>query len=276
MIEYEDSSSSHDGPDETFNIMVDDFIYEIDDVDEELKSLTSGESVTIPKGVTLGTKTAKAKTNGAKIKPSKEGKKSKKKMKNLFDRNLKGRTKEQQRNVDQLRRHLYSDSASLGDKSVVAVRVQTSDGAVYSNSEDFLRRKVFGIGEGGDQFNLASGFDQCSFGQLTFSPLASRSGSGGVSIENGVVTISVDIPAGGNDDSVVYNEVTEEIKATFGIDDNGMQAVADHWMCECALILIHPCQTLFCSSKFKVHSDSLLLSSSSCLLFRLLTSWDKR
>jgi len=222
LIDYEDSS--HDGPDETFNIMVDDSIYEIDDVDDELKRINSGESVTIPKGVTLGTKTGKAKTNGAKIKPSKEGKKSKKKTKNLFDRNLEGRTEEQQRNVDQLRRHL--SSSTLGDKSVVAVRVQTTD-AVYSNTEAVLRREVFGIGEGGDQFNLASGYDQCSYGSLTFSPLASQSGSDGVSIDNGVVTISVDVPAGGNTDATVRNAVTDKIRATFGSD---MQSVADYWM----------------------------------------------
>ncbi len=212
--------------------MVDDSIYEIDDVDEELKRFKSGESVTIPKGVTLGTKTGKAKTNGAKIKPSKEGKKSKKKTKNLFGRNLEGRTEEQQRNVDQLRRHL--SSTTLGDKSVVAVRVQATD-AVYSNSEAVLRREVFGIGEGGDQFNLASGYDQCSYGSLTFSPLASQSGAGGVSIENGVVTISVDVAAGGKDNSEVREAVTNKIKATFGDD---MTSVADYWMCKCALI--HP------------------------------------
>ncbi len=87
--------------------MVDGSIYEIDDddEDEELKGFKSGEAVTTPKGVTLGTKTAKAKTNGAKIKPLKKDKKNKKKTKNLFNRSLEGRTKEQQRNVDQLRRH---------------------------------------------------------------------------------------------------------------------------------------------------------------------------
>ncbi len=236
MIDYEDSSH-----DKTFNIMVDDFIFEIDDddVDEELKSLKSGESVTIPKGVTLGTKTAKAEMNGAKIQPSKEGKKSKKKMKNLFDRNLEGTTEdeEQQYNVG-ICSHLYSPV--IGNKSVVAVRVQTTD-AVYSNSEAYLRSKVFGIGEGGDQFNLAVGYDQCSFGQLTFSPLASHLGSGGVSIENGVVTISVDESVGGHDDDecvnkLLVNAVTNKIKETFGDD---MTSVADYWMCKCALI--HPC-----------------------------------
>lgn len=229
MIDYDDSiQDGHDGPDETLNIMVDGSIYEIDDddEDEELKRFKSGEAVTIPKGVTLGTKSAKAKTNGMKIKPSK---KDKKKTKNLFNRNLEGRTDEQQRNVDQLRRHL--SSSTLGDKSVVAVRVQATD-AVYSNSEAVLRREVFGIGEGGDNFNLASGYDECSYGSLTFSPLASQSGDGGVSIENGVVTISVDVAVAGNDDSIVRNAVTSKIRATFGDD---MESVADYWMCECAL-----------------------------------------
>ncbi len=266
MIDYDDSI--HDGPDETFNIMVDGSIYEIDDDDdddeeEELKRFKSGEAVTIPKGVTLGTKSAKAKTNGKKIKPSKEDKKKKKK-KNLFNSNrnleLEGRTEEQQRNVDQLRRHL--SSTTLGDKSVVAVRVQTTD-AVYSNSEAVLRREVFGIGEGGDNFNLASGYDECSYGSLTFSPLASQSGDGGVSIENGVVTISVDVAAAGNNNSIVRNAVTSKIKATFG---NDMTSVADYWMCECALYSIFV-------ELFKVYTN---FSVPSLLFFRLLTPRDRQ
>ncbi len=221
--------------------MIEDSIYEIDDVDEELKKIKSGEAITIPKGVILEAKSGKAQTNGAKIKPSKEDKKSKKKEKedkdskkekkkeNLFDRNLEGRTEEQQRNVDQLRRHL----ASTGDKTVVAVRVQATD-AVYSHSEEDLRREVFGIG-GTDTFNLASGYDQCSYGSLTFNPLASHS-SNGVSIENGVVTISVDVAAGGEENSVVRNAVTNKIKEIFGFSSNNdMKSVADYWMCECVL-----------------------------------------
>ena len=245
--------------------MIEDSIYEIDDddVDEELKKIKSGEAITIPKGVTLEAKSGKAQTNGAKIKPSKEDKKSKKKekedkeskkKKNLFDRNLEGRTEEQQRNIDQLHRHLYS--TTLGDKTVVAVRVETTD-AIYSNSEDVLRREVFGIG--GDSFNLSSGYDQCSYGSLTFNPLASQSGANGVSIENGVVTISVDVAAEGNSDGNVRNAVTNKIKETFG---NDMTSVADYWMCECVL----RSRTHFCSSRFILTPSSLLLNYfSDCL-----------
>ena len=257
--------------------MVENSIYEVDDADDELKRLASGEAVTIPVGAVLSSKSGKVETNGAKIKASKGGKKDgggfKKTTKGLFERNLEGRTEAQQRNVDQLRRHLVS----LGDKSVVAVRVQTTD-AVYGFSEAVLRREVFGIrGDTGqdDTLNLSSGYEQCSYGALTFTPLASETGNDGggeVSIVDGVVTISVDVAANGNSDGTVRNAVTNKIKAVFGSD---MEAVADYWMCECALLVHSFVEVFLLSSKF-----SYLLSLSSLLIFplfftRLLTSRDK-
>eukprot|EP00984_Skeletonema_dohrnii_P001833 scaffold607_cov146-Skeletonema_dohrnii-CCMP3373.AAC.1 len=231
LVDYEDNSV-HSGPEETFNVMVDNTIYEIDDADDDLKRLKSGEAVTIPVGTVLSSKSGKVETNGAKIMASKGGKKDggsfKKTAKGLFKRDLEGRTEEQQRNVDQLRRHLVS----VGDKSVVAVRVQTTD-AVYGFSEAVLRREVFGIrGDTGqdDTLNLSSGYEQCSFGALTFTPLASETGNDGgdeVSIVDGVVTISVDVASNGISDSIVRNAVTDKIKAVFG---SNMQAVADYWM----------------------------------------------
>ncbi|KAK1735826.1 leucine-rich repeat protein [Skeletonema marinoi] len=161
-IDYE-YRSVRSGPEETFNIMVSDgSIYEIDDADDDLQFLQSGQAVTIPAGTVLRSKSGKVETNGAKIKASKGNKKDdvgdnglKKKTKGLFERNLEGRNEEQQRNVDQLRRHL----TSLGEKSVVAVRVQTTD-AEYEFSEAYLRREVFGISGSTDEedlFNLSSG-----------------------------------------------------------------------------------------------------------------------
>eukprot|EP00985_Skeletonema_marinoi_P024051 scaffold16457_cov117-Skeletonema_marinoi.AAC.1 len=121
LVDYEDRSI-HSGPEETFNVMVDNSIFEIDDADDALKRMESGQAVTIPVGAVLSSKSGKVETNGAKIKAKKGDKKDdsgkKKKTKGLFKRNLEGRTEAQQRNVDQLRRHLVS----LGDKSVVAVR----------------------------------------------------------------------------------------------------------------------------------------------------------
>eukprot|EP00984_Skeletonema_dohrnii_P002501 scaffold866_cov116-Skeletonema_dohrnii-CCMP3373.AAC.5 len=237
-IDYEDRSV-HSGPEETFNIMVSDgSIYEIDDADDDLQLLQSGQTVTIPAGTVLRSKSGKVETNGAKIKikASKGGKKDdvgddglKKKTKGLFERNLEGRNEEQQRNVDQLRRHLTS--RSLGEKSVVAVRVQTTD-AEYEFSEAFLRREVFGISGSTDEedlFNLPSGYEQCSHGALTFTPLASATGTDGddeVSIVDGVVTINVDVEANNNVGANVRNAVTQRITKVFG----DMVTVADYWM----------------------------------------------
>ena len=178
MVEYEGA-----GHEETFNIMVGTSIYEIEsaDVDDELREIPSGDPVIVPIGVSLGVKSPKANLNGATIQRAgaKSGKASElngvelqpsgeagahtrtrtREKKSLFGRNLEGRTEEQQRNVDKLHRRLYS--TTLGEKSVVAVRVKAAD-AEYSHDEAYLRDEVFGTG--GDNFNLASGYDQCSFG----------------------------------------------------------------------------------------------------------------
>jgi len=255
-------------------------IYEIDDADDDLQLLQSGQAVTIPAGTVLRSKSGKVETNGAKIKASKGGKKDdvgddglKKKTKGLFERNLEGRNEEQQRNVDQLRRHLTS--LSLGEKSVVAVRVQTTD-AEYEFSEAFLRREVFGISGSTDEedlFNLPSGYEQCSYGALTFTPLASATGTDGddeVSIVDGVVTINVDVEANNNVGANVRNAVTQRITEVFG----DMVTVADHWMCECALLVQSFVEIFLLSSKYiylTFSIPSLLYGT-----FRLLTSRDKR
>ena len=137
--------------------MVDDTIYEIADADDSLKKMKSGDPITVPRGVSLGAKSAKAELNGAQIQPSTDdGRKEddgndgrKKKEENLFEE----RTEEQQRNVNKLHRHLAS---TTGNKSVVAVRVKTTD-AVYTSNEEVLRREIFGIKDSKkeeDEFNL--------------------------------------------------------------------------------------------------------------------------
>jgi hypothetical protein len=221
-------------------MLEDSTVYEIEEADEdwmnnEGKELTSGQAVTIPAGVVLG-KSGKVKMNGTKLQPSEDdqGQGKKKKKKNdgrkddsPFGRQLKARTEEQQRNVDRLHRNL-SSARTLGEKKVVVVRVVASD-AAYSNSEDWLRSKVFGKNangsNSGDRFNLSSGYEQCSYGKLTFTPKETTTGQG-VSINNGVVTINVNIPVRGKQDMAVVNTVTDKINQLFG----RMTDVAHHWM----------------------------------------------
>ena len=220
MTDYENGHHS-----ESLNIMVDHLTYELEDVEDEVVSydyegLKSGQAVTIPAGTVLGAKSAKAKISGGKIKPAKakdddddDGKKKKKKKSGLFERNLlDGRSEEQQ-----LHRHLYSNT--FGDKKVVAVRVKANDGE-YSRTEDELRRDVFGLnadGSIGDTFNLSSGYEQCSYGVITFSPLNTQDG-----IDNGVVTVTVDTTVTG----ISANDVIEKLKEMFGDDIIGCTSVS--------------------------------------------------
>jgi hypothetical protein len=175
--------------------------------------------------------------NGTKLQPSEDdqgqGKKKKKKKNDgrkddsPFGRQLKARTEELQHDFDRLHRNL-SSARTLGEKKVVVVRVVASD-AAYSNSEDWLRSKVFGKNangsNSGDRFNLSSGYEQCSYGKLTFTPKETTTGQG-VSINNGVVTINVNIPVRGKQDMAVVNTVTDKINQLFG----RMTDVAHHWM----------------------------------------------
>ena len=88
-----------------------------------------------------------------------------------------------------------------------------------------------------------------------------------MSIENGVVTISVDVAAGGNSNGNVRNAVTSKIKETFG---NDMTSVADYWMCECVL------RSIFVELIFAAQG---LLTPSSLLFdlhFRLHPPWHER
>jgi hypothetical protein len=223
VVDYSNNISK-----ETFNLMLaDNTIYEMEDVDEdwknnEVKSWKSGTIVNVPQGVEF-LKNGKVKMNGQKpmINNGNNGQGNK----DLFGRHLKAMTEEQQQNVDLLHRHLVY-STTLGDKKVVAVRVSATD-ATYSNDENYLRSKVFGKNADGssseDDFNLSSGYEQCSYESLTFSP-KETSTHGAISINNGVVTINVDITAAAN----VRDAVTDKIVELLG--GISMTDVADYWM----------------------------------------------
>ena len=236
MKDYEDGHDSI-----SLNIMIDHLVYELEEVEDEVvphdyEGLKSGQAVTIPAGTVLGAKSAKAKFNGGKIKPAKAkdddddgGKKKKKEKKEksgLFGRNLlDGRTEDetQQRNVDQFHRHLYS--TTFGDKKVVAVIVKTND-YVYEGTEDDLRGHVFGLnsdgGSIGNTFDLSSGYEQCSYGAITFSPLDTQ-----VGIDNGVVTVTVDMDAVESQSIAIRKAAITKLKEMFGDD---IIDTAHYWM----------------------------------------------
>ena len=203
--------------------MIDGHIYELQDVvDENVQELSSsgfagvefksGQPITIPSGVSLGATSGMAKLNGLALQPAPEP-----------VRNL--RTDEQQNNIDQLRRQL--SSTTLGNKSVVAVRVRANDNT-YSYTEDALRSYVFGENAdgspSGDVVNLSERYRECSFGAITMNPTSHT--NNGVTIDNGVVTIDVNLNTVGNNDAVVREAVTDALQTAFG----RLTDVADYWM----------------------------------------------
>ena len=253
----QEASGQHE---EDSNIEIDGKIYEIDPQESGGgKKLKSGEAVIIPAGTALG-KSGKASTNGAMIKKKEEeeegGKKNKRQRQRagLFERYLNTkRTDEQERNVEQLHRHLYS--TTFGDnKSVVAVRVVVSDGAYYQ-SEDHLRNKVFGTN--GDEFNLKSAYAQCSANQLIFNPKENTSANdGSASINNGVLTIELPNMETKDGEGDIRDAVTARIKQLFG---NNLPSVADYWM--------------YCipSAAWNGKSEHKLLFSVSCCIIQTLS-----
>lgn len=119
-------------------------------------------------------------------------------------------------------RRLDADNI-VGNRSVLAVKIISST-AEYSSSEDFLSNSVFGTQVGGftDTFNLVSGYDQCSYGQMTFYPVPDRTGNT-ANVKNGVVSITV--PGKPEDGTVLSSQAATEIAAQFGIAVND---IADH------------------------------------------------
>ena len=82
---------------------------------------------------------------------------------------------------------------TTGTRSVLVVRIEANDASTTPTEED-LAREVFGIKDSTgatDSWNLVGGFDQCSYGQLTFKP-AQNNG-----VKDGVYTVSIDQNARG-------------------------------------------------------------------------------
>jgi hypothetical protein len=112
-----------------------------------------------------------------------------------------------------------------GDKTVVGVKVMTYCNETYSGysgSEAYLSSKIFDA----DAVNLATQYKACSHNKLNIIKPQNRS-SGGLSISNGVLTVTVNScnKAG---DVTLRNEVTNAINAAFGVTTP--EQIADHFM----------------------------------------------
>ena len=119
------------------------------------------------------------------------------------------------------RRHLEQIT---GQRSVLVVRIEAND-AFTGPSEKDLARTVFGITDDHgktDSWNLASGYDQCSYGQLTFEPAQDQN------TNNGVYTLSIDANVKGKTHSEVRNLALDRLRSDLGVKD--LNSIYDHVM----------------------------------------------
>ena len=148
--------------------------------------------------------------------------------KDFFGRDLEEsgvpRTEEQERNLAELRRR----QLKLGTRSVLAVRVVTTDKSVSYN-EAALSDDVFGTT--GDAVNLRTQYSACSHGQLDFQPIPDKDMTSDPSddittdIRNGVVTVKVN-RSSTDGDGAVRTATTNALTAAFGT----ASGLADHVM----------------------------------------------
>ena len=113
---------------------------------------------------------------------------------------------------------------TTGSRSVLVVRIEANDAVTKPSKED-LAREVFGIKDSHgatDTWNLAGGFDQCSYGQLTFKP-AQNNG-----VKDGVYTVSIDQNARGARNVDIRTIVLDSLRSDFGTSN--LNALFDHVM----------------------------------------------
>mmetsp|Transcript_3716 Transcript_3716/g.5498 ORF Transcript_3716/g.5498 Transcript_3716/m.5498 type:complete len:621 (-) Transcript_3716:90-1952(-) len=137
-------------------------------------------------------------------------------------------TEDQERNLSELRRQM---AVVTGQKTVLAVKIVVSDGA-YGFDPSYLECKVFGTTNGSesncnDSYHLTNGYSECSYGKLTLTKAAARTGSGNASsISNGVVTVTLPTTSTTAGDGTVRNAVTSALNSAFG----SATSLADHLM----------------------------------------------
>ena len=138
------------------------------------------------------------------------------------------------------------------ERSVLIVRVVLAD-SEPSNTVQELSNSVFGNNV--DSVNLASQFNACSYGQMSFVKALDRSGLTS-SINNGATTVTIPYSKTSHH-SVVRNGITEELNYQFGVESPA--ELADH-------VSIYDMQTITCSSigtdnRFKHCKGDVLLTT---------------
>lgn len=133
--------------------------------------------------------------------------------------------------VDQNRR-LSSTSRNLatvtGNKSILVVRVVTSDNKAPSASRLSLSNSVFSNnadGKGADAVSIKTQYAACSHGKLNIVEAIDRNGNG-ANIRNGSVEVKVNLSSSSSDGNI-RNAVTSQLKTLFGVNALNL---ADHVM----------------------------------------------
>jgi len=97
---------------------------------------------------------------------------------------------------------------TLGNKEVLVVRVSSNDSTV-GFSAAVLKREIFGPASE-DSFNLATGYDQCSYGALTFSPTEDSVAP------SGVYEVGINFNTNGVTMSTVQTQITNQMISDLG------------------------------------------------------------
>jgi hypothetical protein len=121
-----------------------------------------------------------------------------------------------------------ASSRSIGQKTVLAVRIFDANNVGNSFSQQELSDSVFG-NNGADPVSLRSQYSDCSHGQLTFVPTTDLNGQS-ISILNGVTTVRLTAEGGttvSDGDVTMRNAVSSELESQFGMPP---YLLADHVM----------------------------------------------
>lgn len=106
--------------------------------------------------------------------------------------------------------HRRKLKSSLGTKSVLIVRVTTSDGKTPEPSLATMSDKVFGTD--GDEVNTKSVFEGCSHGKMQIVP---ATGNG---VVNGAMELTSSADSTGGE-FPIYNDVLSKLRSHFAVDD---------------------------------------------------------
>ena len=186
-------------------------IEDADDADEEVKKRGRGwfkkhgyESGTTEIALTGRVEGGKLKLKKLPQAEGKEGKNGKNGKNGNGNGLAKGKNK---RSLEEDRRRLVT-----GEKTVLALRVVAPDSSTTS-IESTISDEIFGTS--GDNINLSTQYDACSYGKLTFVPFNGIT-STGVSITDGVATVDITQNVNGAENGVIRDAVTAEATTKFG------------------------------------------------------------